>query len=342
VGWGSAAVRRSDDPTEPGGLGQRDPVAASHKKKVEIEQLLQWAYLDELSKRHISSAEGVWDAVREYGQRGGVDVGHGAAQRYPHFGVPHEDAEAIERSVNELGSVSVDWDADYDLIAWDLAALVKINEIAQPQRSRFADGSSGRGISQLEKAPIVDFSYVREGKLLRGVRASPIRDDARDVISVSTINVAALVHRHAIKRSRPFFNEDRPRPFMVPAERGRGAKLIGECRGKNLYTIGSYSPLHWSPSPLRIMLDRAEYLIWWYALTTLAKQLSLNDHEALKPDANPAPWIEGARARRIFRQRMIPITYFPRERELPRAGAPTKKPRNSEVRRVKFDKGSLC
>jgi hypothetical protein len=45
--------------------------------------LLRWAFQDELSKRKTSSAEGIWDRILEDGQRGGIDVGHSAAQRYP-------------------------------------------------------------------------------------------------------------------------------------------------------------------------------------------------------------------------------------------------------------------
>ena len=69
------------------------------KERVDIEKLLQWAYLDELPKRQISSAEGVWEGIREYGQRGGTDIGASGAQRYPRFGVPHPDAEEIEKAV---------------------------------------------------------------------------------------------------------------------------------------------------------------------------------------------------------------------------------------------------
>jgi len=50
---------------------------AGLKRDVEIERLLNWAYRDELSKRMTSSAEGIWQHMGEYVQRGGIDVGHG-------------------------------------------------------------------------------------------------------------------------------------------------------------------------------------------------------------------------------------------------------------------------
>jgi len=74
------------------------PEKETLKEHVDIEDLLRWAYLDELPKRQLSSAEEIWNGIAEYGQRGGIDIGQGAAQRYPHFGLPHSDALAIERA----------------------------------------------------------------------------------------------------------------------------------------------------------------------------------------------------------------------------------------------------
>ena len=50
------------------------------KIPMDTELLLRWAFQDELSKRKTSSAEGIWDRILEDGQRGGIDVGHSAAQ----------------------------------------------------------------------------------------------------------------------------------------------------------------------------------------------------------------------------------------------------------------------
>lgn len=91
------------------------PAAISHvraprqRTAADVAQLLHWAYRDELSKRQTSSAEGIWNAISDYGQRGGIDVGDSSAQRYPHFGLPHPDAERIERAIECLEATLIDW-----------------------------------------------------------------------------------------------------------------------------------------------------------------------------------------------------------------------------------------
>jgi len=134
------------------------------KTGVDTEQLLQWAYLDELPKRQISSAEGVWDGVREYGQRGGIDIGGGGAQRYPHFGLPHPDAEAIEKAVGALGTASIE--DNYDVIVGELAALVTVNDFLPRKDGRVRRRQCGLGVGTgaeaTEGVVRVNDSRVRE------------------------------------------------------------------------------------------------------------------------------------------------------------------------------------
>jgi hypothetical protein len=67
---------------------------------------------------------------------------------------------------------------------------------------------------------------------------------------VGALRTAALVTMHAARGGRPDWFEDPPRPEMVQAPNGPNAMVVGEYRGRNLYTAGSYCPLKWSPSPL--------------------------------------------------------------------------------------------
>jgi hypothetical protein len=111
------------------------------KTSVDIEKLLQWAYLDELPKRQILSTEGVWDRLQQYGSLGGINPdpgGSGNAQRYAQFGLPHPDAEEIERAVGALGQASIE--DNYDVIVGELAALVtvKISGLARLYVQRVA------------------------------------------------------------------------------------------------------------------------------------------------------------------------------------------------------------
>jgi len=99
------------------------------RTEIDIETLLHWAYRDELSKRQTSSAEGIWDRILEDGQRGGIDPGHGAAQRYSHFGLPDPDAELIEKAVSSLEDLVIDWQQSFHAIAAELSGLISINDI---------------------------------------------------------------------------------------------------------------------------------------------------------------------------------------------------------------------
>jgi hypothetical protein len=241
------------------------------KKPVEIETLLRWAFVDELSKRLTSSAEGIWDHIEEIGQRGGIDPGHGAAQRYPHFGLPHPDAEKIELAVSALPNLNIDWKESREALMGDLLALFNV----------------------------------------------------RDVLLVRTLRTAALVAMHAKMATRPDWREESPVPHWIAAERGANRpKVIGECKGKDRYTHGSYCPLVYEPSPISIAETRG--------LVMLSETLELQEHVALPPAAPAQPWMgEREPARKIFglgerRPRQPPLPLKP-QRDIARAAPRRKK-----------------
>lgn len=99
------------------------------RRQLGIEEILHWTYRDELPLRQLSSAEGMWVTAQENGDRGGIDVGHGAAQRYPHLGLPHPDALIVERAVGALPTVVIDWDASRAMIMGDLSALMTARDV---------------------------------------------------------------------------------------------------------------------------------------------------------------------------------------------------------------------
>ena len=263
------------------------------KQSFPIDRLLQWAYLHELPKRRISSAEGIWDRLAQYGSLGGInpDPSPGGAQRYAQFGLPHPDAERIERAVEALEPVVIDWESYFELICHELAPLVTVNDLplfswGRPTASKIADAPDGRGVS------------------VHG---------PRDVLLVATIPVSVLVHTHAIKATTPNgWRTSEMRPVQTRAERGPLAKIIGVCKGKNSYSSGSYCPLQWQPSPIGLVLARANYFAWWNALAQLAKEIELIEHIALPPAVSPAPWIEETERGRVFaypplRDRPLPL-----------------------------------
>lgn len=289
------------------------------KESREIESLLTWAYLHELPKRHISSAEANWNRISQYGYLGGVNTDHGAAQRYPHHGVPHKDAEIIEKAVDALGIA--DWQHDFEHIAGELAALVSVNELFP----KIAKPATIAGKAEVAPAP--------DG---RGVR-SIVLEKPRDVLLVRTINVSALVTRHAFMGTRPDWPKGIPQPYQIPGR--RGPLISGECRGKNLYTAGSYCFLRWAPSPVEIVLGRADYHVWHQALARLAASLNLSEHRALPPDASPAPWLEGEKVHRVFSYAVANQKPLPLKPQRPRAGAPPKRSRKIATHALEVDRG---
>lgn len=283
--------------------------------------MLRWAYLDELSKRQTSAAEGIWDRLAQYGSLGGInpDESHfagGGAQRYAQFGLPHADAEEIERAVAALGRISIE--QDFDIIVGELRALVSVNDLAPRPRGHVEGRTAGAGY------------YDKEGM--------PPQLRPRDVLLVSTINVSVLVITHAIMGTRPRWKSGMPRPYQIPGR--RGPLLVGECRGKNLYSAGSYCPLRWAPSPVEIVLGRADYHLWHRALRSLAQTLNLTQHEALPPAAPGAPWLAEEKKRAVWSYAVATPKPLPLRPQRKKAGARNKKPKHSKVRRPPVDSGA--
>jgi hypothetical protein len=253
------------------------------KTEIDVELLIQWAYRDELSKRQTSSAEGIWDRVVFLGQNGGVDPGHGSAQRYSHFGLPDPDAERIEKAVSALEDKVIDWNASFDAIAGELGGLVSVNDMtgrANGQRKALKVGWGAAGTKALKAW------WGDKGAAL-------FHDRPRDVLMVGGIRTAALVTMHAIKGSRPDWIAEFPEPKFVPAQRGPNAMIVGECKGRNLYTTGSYCPLAWEPSPMSVVSSRAEYATWHHGLMVLSQTIELAKFIVLPPKASPTPWLDG-------------------------------------------------
>jgi hypothetical protein len=254
-----------------------------HKIEMEIEGLLRWAYMDELSKRQCSAAEGIWDRIQENQHHGGIDRGHGAAQRYAHFGLPDPDAELIERAVSTLADKVIDWNESFDVIASDLSGLVSINDLS-PRNAG-------------ERSPRVGWGEAGTKALnawygQKGTQPLPVEDRPRDALLVGGIKTNVLVTVHAIKGTRPEWRDEMPVPSMMPAAKGPNAAIVGECKGRNIYSTGSYCPLRWSPSPLSIVTSRAEYAAWHQGLVILSQTLQLAKFIALPPKAPATPWVD--------------------------------------------------
>jgi hypothetical protein len=121
---------------------------------------------------------------------------------------------------------------------------------------------------------------------------------------VNTINTGALVTMHAIKGTRPDWRDEPIRPEMVPHSlRESMPTIVGKCEAKNRYSMGSYCPLKWSPSPLSVVTSRADYAGWHQGLVILAETLELEKFIALPPKAPAMPWATESEDD----QRIIPV-----------------------------------
>lgn len=251
------------------------------KTEIDCETLLHWAYRDELSKRQLSSAEGIWDRIQEDGQRGGIDPGHGAAQRYSHFGLPDPDAELIEKAVGQLEDAVIDWEQSFDAIAAELSGLISVNEMGRRgTEAKTPKAGWGKAGTKAVEA------WWGKGA------AKPVQDRPRDVLMVGGLRTSALMTMHAVRGTRPDWIEDSPQPQPTPAKTGSNAMVVGNCEGRNRYSLGAYCPLSWSPSPLSVISSRAEYVAWHTGLTKLSQTLVLAKFVALPPKASQTPWLE--------------------------------------------------
>lgn len=296
------------------------------KVEMDIEKLLQWAYRDELSKRQTSAAEGIWDRIREDG-RLGVERGRGGgAQRYAHFGLPDRDAEEIERRVGELEDTVIDWAQSFEAVAADLSGLITVNDMTRRKPQ--------------ERVPNVSWGKAGD-KALRawwgaeGLGESKYRP--RDVLMVGGISTKMLVTSHAIQATRPDWREEPPKPQMVQAVKGPYAMVVGECRGRNLYTTGSHCPLRYEPSPISILQSRADYLAWHDGLVRLVAALDLEKFKPLPPKAPQIPWFDDEEETNIVpvmptgRNRASDWGTLPLKPTRGRMGAPLRSPKAGPV-----------
>ncbi|MDB5612129.1 MAG: hypothetical protein JWP25_9029 [Bradyrhizobium sp.] len=269
------------------------------KAGIEIQALLEWCFRQELPKRQISSAEGIWRDVAIGAAGTGGD--HGSAQRYPHHGLPHDDALLIEQAVADLPLWMCDWAESLPAIMGDLAGLLTVNDLRREQEER------GR-ITQ-SSWPAKTYSKTER-------RAQAV-NKPRDVIFVGSIDVEALVVSHARQGTRPRWYGEPVTCRKTPSRTDPNRPLIiGECRARDLYTTGSCCPLKWGipgdkwgdvlVTPFSIATARADYRAWWYGLRLLAKSLVLLEHAPLPPEAPEFPWFDGEREVSLYGQRSPP------------------------------------
>lgn len=254
-------------------------------KTVTIEALLRWAYCEELPKAQPEGGGiavamgGGWDAVSRFGELLCETVGDGRVSRYgvvpvsTWFGQePHPDALAVHHAVGEIASLDLDVPEGWTPLA-------------------------GLGLADDEQAEA----------LRRAMPRIAVRNDAG--VWRLRGKPAELLRRHAILGGAPHWQAEVPKARFVMAH-GKPAwfrKVSQTIRGKvHWFEVDGYnkrSGRPWpdayrktvlEPDPALAAIDRAEYEVWYAALTYLAEVLAepgtLTAHRVLPPEAVARPW----------------------------------------------------
>jgi hypothetical protein len=101
-----------------------------------------------------------------------------------------------------------------------------------------------------------------------------------------------LIRHHAIMGTRPTWHLGAVRLVRTIGKNGK--PLVEGITAGRRYADGAHCPLQLEPSAAAIVSARFEYLAWWSALVTLARESwILKDHAPQHPRATQAPWLTG-------------------------------------------------
>jgi len=233
---------------------------ADHRRVLDIEDALRWAYRDELPKQQHSSGLGAGSSISPMFRMAAFGGPIDNWSREPGFpaaaGDPHPDAVVIGTHVQRL--------------------------------ERFAghvlDGDSGlmMGGLPIDERAVLRYATTRMVGLVMvnaKLRARPTWSELPRPRAAIGPNGKPAVLR-VVMRPDPFGKLTVPEEVACPPLR------------KNYYPAGAYCPLVWDPDPGEIATERAEYLAWWMALDILAGELAggLTSIAVLPPSAPRLPW----------------------------------------------------
>jgi len=276
AGRHAAGIRQSRVHAPP--IGTRRP-ETPNKRVMDIEDVLRWAFTDELPKRREDDGS---LRMREFpsvcpmfamAQHGGRIENFTREPGFPAaMGEPHPDALIVEAAVLALSRFHEHrFDGDLGL-APDLPA-----------------GQDEQGPMAYAMSRLVDLVRIKARLGARPTfKASPepaavIDKQGRPLV---------MILRTTMKTDA----EGRLRPHHVEEKVG--------AEGKDRYPRGAYCVLEWD-EPKSILMERAEYAAWWAGLDVLAHKLSgkLASIAVLPPAAAQRPWTgeaDAAKPKRIL------------------------------------------
>lgn len=248
------------------------------KTRMDIENLLRWAFVHELSKgggvAGIGDMNSAWSKISGYGQLGTlIDTGRlGGGMGWIEEGEPHRDAVLIGEAVRDLAGVEIGGFADWDAFAdvphlaphlGGIAARVEKRVAALPPHSRMA----------LPVTLVISAAVTGRGPDWRW----PDTPKARVVTRMGKPAWFAVQQVTDAFGRASTIEVDGYDP-----KRGRPRK-------------GAYRRYEVAPDPFSVALSRADWQIWVTCLEMLVAQLvgCLADYEPVSAGHSLTPWVDG-------------------------------------------------
>lgn len=253
--------------------GRNPPRPEMAKRVMDVEEVLSWAYRDELPKTDgLGGGTGEASHVSPMFRMGVFGSRIDNWNREPGFpsamGPPHPDALLVAGAVGDVVAAIAEGgaricclDSEIDLGA-DLRSLGADEVAAVRGALGSLDGIVAR-CAKLRQRPY----------WTRDTVPYPMRSDNG---------------RPIVVRWEPRFTRD-----LNGQEVEHQALVQAEARRKDDYPFGSHCPLAYAPDPQTIAGERAEWLVWWGALSAIAEALSgkLASIAILPPSAPQRPWL---------------------------------------------------
>jgi hypothetical protein len=251
------------------------------RKRIHIEELLRWAYREELPKQTVGGVTG-WERAILLGTA--IDEAPIHPKLPVAVGPSHPDALRIEWRVRQLEEVRVKWSWVRKHLMPDLApyltgqdtAVMSVAGMVSPRRAR------------VEHYVVEQLAFTTSVRALVEMHARLGKSPAWDLGPV------------ALRRVQTSNNK----PKVVALD---GSGRTRDAGGRLLW--GTACELKLDPAAEDIAEARWEHLVWHVALNQLTYELAreLEAHEPLPPRAVQMPWLADV-PRETSRKVSIPLT----------------------------------
>lgn len=262
------------------------------KRRIGIEALLRWAYVDELPKAHELASftpagfGGAWGGTERYGELMTIidapENEFGLAPDLTATTMPHHDAIRVHNAVCGLDALELTvpdgWNPLADLSAFDGLDQAIARAIAQETRldeygRRFLKTTPGR--------------LIRKHALMGGCPEWEVEPPQRHMVC-SSRGKPRWFRRTLVTTDEGDFAKGIQPTYLEVEVDGLDPKL-------RIPYPDSYQKTYFDPDPVEAVVARAEYEVWRVALDVLAIDLEVGlDAHVVTPSIRPQrPWETG-------------------------------------------------